>query len=250
MLDRRAWLISGLIVLIAAAAYFLWLYRPKATYSARSLSASHNPSNTPSKPATRSLHVEGCKEDFIVSPGELIEPQVIPGASLDQAHNLYGPEAKRDTTGALTWDKWEYSLTDGYFGADSPQNFVNVSLNGGHIVETLDGVELGLDSMGTIFRKMRDKKVEVHERLQHTDHGWTLTESLYSACGRKFRSEYSRTLPSDPELDRQIAAKPATPGEPALLRSDIFMNKVVYEYKLVPSNGQDDSAAGSLSQHD
>jgi hypothetical protein len=249
MLDRRAWLISGLIVLIATAAYILWLYRPKATYNARSLSASHNPANTPSRP-TKTLHVEGCREDFIVSPGELIEPQVVPGVSLDQARSQYGPESKHDKSGILTWNQWEYSLTDGYFGPGSPQNFVNVSLNGGHIVETLDGVELGLDSMGTIFRKMRDKKVEVHERIQHSDRGWTLTESIYSACGRKFRSEYSRTLPNDPELDNQIASRPSAPGQPALLRSDIFMNKVVYEYKLVPSNGQDDTAAGSLSIHD
>jgi hypothetical protein len=254
MLDRRAWLISGLLILIATGVYLLWLYRPKATYNARSLSASHGPANTPSKPATKSLHVEGCKEDFIVSPGELIEPQVIPGASLDQARKMYGPESKRDSAGALTWDKWEYSLTDGYFGSDSPQNFVDVSLNGGHIVETLDGVELGLDSFGTIFRKMRDKKVEVHENIDGPEGRWTYTVSFYSACGHKFRSEYSRTLKGSPEIDKLITPIPLPPGSPAgktnPWRSDIFMNKVVYEYSLVPANGHDDSPNGSPSQHD
>jgi hypothetical protein len=252
MLDRRAWIIACLIVLIAAVAYIVWLYRPKATYNARSLSASHQPAA--SKSQAKSLHVDGCQEDFIVSPGELIQPQIVPGASLDQARSQYGPEAKHDKSGILTWNQWEYSLTDGYFGPDSPQNFVNVSLNAGHIVETLDGIELGLDSMGTIFRKMRDKKVEVHERLAHSDKGWTLTVSLYSACGRKFRSEYTRTLPEDPEINRQIAAKPAetseNTGDSGLLHSDAFMNKVVYEYKLVPSSGQNDTSDGSPSQHD
>jgi len=61
MLDFRAWIIAGLILLSAAGAYVIWITRPRAVYHARSLSASGHHADSPSKPATTSLHVEGCK---------------------------------------------------------------------------------------------------------------------------------------------------------------------------------------------
>lgn len=247
MLDYRAWVVACLILLSAAGAYLLWIYRPKATYNARSLSAGPHPSQ--SQPATRSLHVEGCKDDFIVSPGELVEPTVVPGASLDQMRSAYGEESKRDKNGVLTWDKYEYSLTGGYFGTVEPYNFLRISLNSGHILESLDGVELGLDSFGTIFRKMRDKKVEVQERIRRDGDRWILTVSMNSACGRKFRSEYFRSIPSDPETDSKINRRLAGPdGKAGLLRSDVFMNKVVYDF--VMETGKHDSGEGEPSEHE
>ena len=251
MLDFRAWIVSGLILLSAASAYLLWIYRPKATYNARSLSVGGHPADSASKPATKSLHVEGCSEDFIVNPGEIVEPTVVPGASEEQFVRAYGKETKRDTQGILAWDKYEYTLTDGYFGAGNPGNFVRISLNSGHVLETLDGIELGIDSLGTIFRKMRDKKVEVHERIRRDGGHWILTVSMYSSCGRKFRSEYFRGIPSDPETDSLINRRVAGPdGKAGPLRSDIFMNKVVYDYNLETSEGKDDSTEGEPSEHD
>ena len=249
MLDRRAWILSCLIVVISAAAYIVWLYRPKATYNARSLSAGAHPSEATSKPVTKSLHVDGCRQDFIVSPGELVEPTVVPGASLDEFRDVYGKETKRDPQGALTWDKYEYSLTADGFGGGGPGNSLRISLNSGHILESLDGVELGLDSMGTIFRKMRDKKVEVRERIRRDGDHWILTLSLDSACGRTFRSEYFRSLPSAPDTDDKINRRVAGPdGKPGPLRSDVFMNKVVYDY--VMETGKDDSGEGEPSEHE
>ena len=247
MLDYRAWIVACVILLSAAGAYLLWIYRPKATYNARSLSAGAHPSDTASKPVTKSLHVDGCRQDFIVSPGELVEPTVVPGASLDNFRDVYGKETKRDPQGALTWNKYEYSLTAGGFGGGSLGSSLSISLNSGHILESLDGVELGLDSMGTIFRKMRDKKVEVRERIRRDGDHWILTLSLESACGRGFRSEYFRSLPSDSETDRQINRRSVgADGKAGPLRSDIFMNKVVYDY--VMETAKDD--AGEPSEHD
>ena len=249
MLDRRAWIISCLIVLIAAAAYIVWIYRPKATYNARSLSAGAHPSDTATKPVTKSLHVDGCRQDFIVSPGELVEPTVVPGALLDSFRDVYGKETKRDPQGALTWDKYEYSLTADGFGSGNPASFLRISLNSGHILESLDGVELCLDSMGTIFRKMRDKKVEVQERIRRDGDHWVLTLSLDSACGHGFRSEYFRSLPSDPDTDGKINRRVAGPdGKPGPLRSDVFMNKVVYDY--VMETSKNDAGEGELSEHE
>jgi hypothetical protein len=256
MLDYRAWIIAGLILLSAAGAYVIWLTRPRAVAQTRSLSAAGHPSSAASKTST--LHVEGCNEDFIVKPGELVEPRAVPGASLDQFRNIYGTETKHDKTGILTWDRDPYSLTEGPSGSQEHENFVQLSLNQGHVIETLDGVDLGIDSFGAIFRQMRDRKVEAHESIEHSDNNWTLRVSMYSACGHKFRSEYSRTIPGSPEVDRLIAPRTTTPDghalpvtvPPGLWRSDIFMNKVIFQYALTPSNGHDAPMEGSPSEHD
>jgi hypothetical protein len=256
MLDFRAWIIAGLILLTAAGAYVIWITRPRAVYHARSLSASGHRANSPSQPSTTSLHVEGCKEDFIVSPGELVEPTVIPGTSLDQFRTAYGPETKRQAPGVWSWKQEAFWLTNGDFGPQNPSNFVQISMNSSHVVETLDGVELGLDSFGTLFRKMQDKKVEIHQRIAHGDGKWTFIVTMYSACGHNFRSEYTRSIPSDPRVDRQISPLAPVPGasgqnaQPGLWRSDVFMNKVVYDYAMKPSGGTDSSTEGSPSEHD
>jgi hypothetical protein len=256
MLDRRAWIISSLLVLLAAGAYVLWITRPRAKYEARSLTAAGQPARQASTIATKSLHVEGCNKDFIVKPGELVEPRAIPGTPPEQLRSLYGKETKRGGAETLVWDRDPYSLTERYVGPERPENFIQLSLNQGHVVETLDGVELGIDSFGAIFRQMRrDRKIEIHETIEHTDNNWTLRVSMFSDCGRKFRSEYSRTIPASPETDRLIAPRPPAPGAqpaatPAPWRSDVFMNKVVYQYALTPSNGHDVPIAGDPSDHE
>lgn len=244
MLDYRAWIAAALLLLAGAGAYVYWLYRPKATYTARSLTAPHS--------NTKPLHVDGCQEDFITSPGELVEPLVIPGAPLDQFTKAYGEptehaaEHTRDG-GSYTWKEEAFVLTS----TPPPSEAISISVNGRHVVETLDGIELGLDSFGRIFSKMQDKKVEIHERLLKDDKNWTLTVTLYSACGHKFRSEYTRTLPRDPETDRQITHLPPSPNlDPNVLRSDVFMNKVAYDYAMVPSNGKNESTIGQPSEHE
>jgi hypothetical protein len=103
---------------------------------------------------------------------------------------------------------------------------------------------------------MQDKKIEAHERMIAGNGSVTLIVSFYSACGRRFRSQYSRTFPDSPEIEKLIAPRPLGNGGPSNSantpppwRSDVFMNKVVYDYSLVSSNGRDDSAEGSPSEH-
>jgi hypothetical protein len=254
MLDFRAWIIAGVILLSAAGAYVVWITRPRAMLTGRSLTAAQRSANSLSPSATRALHVEGCNDDFIVKPGELVEPRVVPGSSLDQFRSVYGQETTREESASSTWEQNAFTLTDSSSSAASPEAAVHVSLHQGHVLETLDGIELGIDSFGAIFRKMRDRKIEVHERMQNTDNGWTLIVSLYSSCSRKFRSEYSRTLPHTPEVDKLITPQPPSPNgnpgvTPALWRSDVFMNKIVSEYSLIPSNGHDESPEGSPAEH-
>jgi hypothetical protein len=250
MLDFRAWIIAGVIILAAVGAYVIWVTRPHAVMNARSLTSA-------AQPVTKTLHVDGCNEDFIIQPGELVEPRVVPGAPIEQFRTIYGTETKHDKDSA-TWDQYAFSLTASKSKSnsepDNGANFVNLSVNQGHVVETLDGVELGIDSFGAIFRKMRDKKVEIHERIDSSEGNWTVIVSIYSACGHKYRSEYSRTLPGSPDIDKLILPHQTNPDgtvKPTTgpFLSDIFMNKVVSNYSLVPSQGHDDSPTGLPSEH-
>jgi len=177
----------------------------------------------------------------------------VPGASLDQFRSVYGDEKPdKKNPDALVWRTDEFELLANKAAPGEPGNLIQMSLNSGHIVETLDGIELGLDSFGTIFRKMQDKKVEIHQRIRREGDHWILTVSIYSACGRKFRSEYFRSLPSDPETDALINRRETgSDGKPGPLRSDIFMNKVVYDYILETSDGKDDDpTSGEPSERD
>jgi hypothetical protein len=265
-----AWIIAGAIVLLIAVAYVIWVNRPRAGYNTRSLSASHsNPAK--SAPVTKSLHVDGCHEDFIVNPGELVEPRLAPGAPIEQFRSIYGDELtgkdlrykglpdQPPSTHQWNTDALQLAVSEPGINASQQPARIQMSLNSGHIVESLDGIELGLDSFGTILRKMRDKKVEIHQRIRHVpnedptkpDH-WILTVSLYSSCGKAFRSEYFRSIATDEETDRQINRRePGTNGQPGPLRSDVFMNKVAYDYILETSNGSDDDpSAGEPAERE
>jgi len=255
MLDFRAWIIAGVILLTAAGAYVIWIARPRAVITGRSLTTSNHPANTPSATTTRSLHVAGCYEDFIVKPGELVEPRVVPGAPLDQFRSVYGQDTLHIGPGILSSEQNAFTLTESLPTPQSPTSAIHVSLHQGHVLETLDGIELGIDSFGAIFRKMRDKKVEIHERIDGGEGNWTLIVSIYSACGRKYRSEYSRTIPGGPEIDKLILPHQKNPDGSVIstsgpLRSDVFMNKIVSEYTLLPSGGHDESPQGQPAEHD
>jgi len=248
MLDKRAWIISAIIVLLSLGAYAIWIRRAQAFYNARSLSAAqHHAPN--SAPKTTTLHVDGCREDFIVNPGEVVEPRIAPGATIDRFRSVYGPEAKKDA-GVFTWNTNPFALIVSPSKTGDPSGSVQIALNGGHVVETLDGIELGLDSFNTILHKMRDRKIEIRERILHDGNSWILTLSMYSACGHTYRGEYSRGIPADPRTDSLINRRiTESTGQPGPLRSDIFMNKVAYNYVLTKSDSTDDSGQGEPAEH-
>lgn len=258
MLDYRAWIAAVVLLLGIAGGYLIWIHRTRAGYHARSLSASSHPADSPQN-QTRTLHVDGCDKDFLVKVGELVEPRAIPGAPLPVFEKIYDTPSKRGKPGITLWDLDAFSLAEGMPSGSAQPPFVLLSINQGHVVQTLDDIELGIDSFASIFHKARDRNIEIHERIRHNigpnagsgGESWTLTVSFDSACNRRFRSEYSRSLAASPEVNRQI--NPATPvinGQPAPYRSSVFMNKVVSEYTMVLSNGQNDSNAGSPSEHE
>jgi hypothetical protein len=249
MLDYRAWIIAAILLTAAIGSYFVWLNRTRAQFHARSLSAAPKP---PNNNPTHLLHVDGCDKDFLVKVGELVEPRVVPGAPLERFRAIYGKETRFDKLGpAWTWDKDPFTLLDVNPKPDSPGNSVSIDVKQGHVVETLDGIELGIDSFGTLLHKLRDRQIPVHERIDGPEGDWVLTVSFYSDCSHKFRSEYSRILPGGPEIDSKIVPPSNDPRAGALpWRSDVFMNKVITHYTLAPSNGTDDSpTAGQPADH-
>jgi hypothetical protein len=253
MVQTRAWIAVFVIFFLGAGAYVIWLNLPHTAVANKNLNVvGRRPAQAAAK--KKSLHVEGCNDDFSVAIGEIVEPRVVPGSTAEQFRSIYGKETTRDKLGDLTWVQYPYSLTAFNSNEDSAR-YVGVAVNQGHVVETLDGMELGIDTFTSIFRKMRDKKIDVQERIDHTDGYWIYTIALYSACGHKYRSEYTRTLPESPEIDKQMTALTAAQpnnlaGQPAPLLMNPFMNKVVYDYNLAISNGSDQPAPAKPSIHD
>jgi hypothetical protein len=248
MIDRRAWIITGIIFLLLGVAVFIWVTRARTKFEGRSLSAA---APQPKKPETKKLHVDGCELDFLVKPTQFVEPRIAPGATPEQFRAIYGKESRFDKPGTYIFDKWEYNLSDTYLGPNnSPQgkaNAIRIHLEPGHALQTLDDIELGIDSFGILYRKMQeDHDRKVHERLDRVGNNWVYTVSFYSMCGKAFRSEYSRTVPSDPDLDRMIAPKDLVvngktqPGT-GPLRTTIFGTKYATDFALVPSNGHDEA---------
>jgi hypothetical protein len=258
----RAWIAAVVLLLAIAGGCLVWVHRTRAGYHARSLSASNRPPEA-QKDKTRTLHVDGCDKDFLVKIGELVEPRVIPGAPLAAFEQIYDTPSKRSKTGVTLWNLDPFLLSEGAGAGSTQQPFVSVSIYQGHVVQTLDDIELGIDSFASIFRKARDRNIEIHERIRHNTgpvpgfdgESWTLTVSFDSSCSRRFRSEYSRTLAATPEIDGQINPPLSkSDGQSAMqqapYRSNVFMNKLVSEYTMVLSNGQNDSHFGSPSEHE
>jgi hypothetical protein len=232
-MDRKAIIAAVAVVGLVLTGAIGWEARTRTTAASRSLTAAPPRPAAAAQPQVHSLHVEGCKEDFLVQVGELVEPRVTPGASLPQFRQVYGPETRREKAQTL-WVSYPFTLTE----IPGTEPAVHLAVNTGHVVETLDGIELGIDSFATIRHKMRDKKVEIDEAVTGDGQHWTLTTTLSSACGRRFLSQYSRTLEATDEVNRAVAAVPGPDGKPGPLRPDVFLNKVVYEYTLKAADRQ------------
>jgi hypothetical protein len=251
MTKSLSWILAILFFVLGGTAYLIWRTRPRAVIAPLK-NAAEKPAHSNNQPQNlHPLHVDGCNRDFMVRPGEVLEPRVLPGATPEQFRAVYGKESTHDKNGPLTWDLYPYSFTDSNFGPASHSNFISVDMNPGHVLKTLDGVELGIDTFGTILQRAKDGHVPVHETIAHTDGKWILTLSLYSACNRKFRSEYHWTIDGSPEVDKQIVPpNTGTPAPDAPWRSDIFMNKFVSNFDLEMANGTDQSGEGHASMHD
>jgi len=248
MPDIRSVVIALVLLALAAGAWFLFITKPKATYSVKQDKAAHDAAASALLAGTTTLHVEGCTADFPIRPGERLEPRVLPGASRDQFRNIYGKETTLDKSGSLVWKLEPYTVTD--FESGKPNAAVTIQMAQGHVLRTLDGIDLGVDTFHSILRRNMGLWIEVHERIEKREDEWVLNLSFYSACGKKYRSVYSWTLPSSPETDRLIHLPTETPQTPkSPLNSNTFYNKVVENYRLEFANGTDDTTLGTPSAH-
>ena len=221
----RALLVSLGLVAAVLGAYLYWLHRTQAYLHLRSLSAP--PVHHAAEARTRVLRVSGCQRDFLVKVGELVEPQITPSSSpsdLAQAEKLYGAAQRFRHSPAMVWKQNAFTLTEW------PPNTLQLSLNTGHVVQTLDGIELGVDSFNAIRARMRDHNLPFTDELVHGHQSWTYRLTIPSSCGPAWRSIYARTLPETPELDAQIHP-PAGSPDPSP-RPAAFFNKLALEYTL------------------
>lgn len=220
----RALLITFAILATALGGYLYWLHRAHAYIHVRSLTAAPPHRQAPAK--TRILIVPGCERSFLVKVGELVEPQITPPAALAQANRLYGKPARKPH--ALIWEPDAFTLTEPLLGTSSAS--LHLALHIGHVVQTLDDIELGIDSFNAIRAKMRDRNLPVTDKLVHGNHAWTYQLTIPSSCGAEWSSTYARTLPETPELDAQILP-PANSPDPSP-RPAAFFNKLAMDYTL------------------
>ena len=231
----------GIAVLLIAAVfggYLYWLHRTRARYNARSLSAAptRRDARRGNQPQTRTLHVPGCAKDFTVNVGELVQPQITPAlsrAALDQAKAIYGKPTQSLNNGTLVWQQNAFTLIEAHPG--KPDSSLHLTMQIGHVVQTLDDIELGIDSFNAILIKMRDRNLPVEQKLTHGNDSWTFTITVPSGCGPAWQSQYARTLPETPELDRETAPR-ITNGVLGQPQPNAFLNKLATEYTLTRLN--------------
>ncbi len=225
----RALLITVAILAGALGGYLYWLHRAHAYIHVRSLTAP--PTRQAVAPRTRILLVPGCERSFLVKVGELVEPEITPSATpeaLATATRLYGRPTHKSHS--LIWSQNAFTLTEP--AADR----LRLTLETGHVVQTLDDIELGIDSFNAIRAKMRDRNLPVSDALVHGPHTWTYQLTIPSSCGANWSSSYSRTLPETPDLDAQILPSANSPN-PAP-RAAAFLNRIATEYTLTRAKSQ------------
>ncbi len=225
----RALLISVALLAAALGGYLYWLHRARAYMHVRSLTAAS--ARHAAIARTRILHVSGCERDFLVKVGELVEPEITPSLlpdTLQLATQLYGRPAQRRHPRALIWTRDAFTLTEIFPRTSAPE--LQLDLHTGHVVQTLDGVELGVDSFNAIRARMRDHNLPVADSLTHEDHSWTYRLTIPSSCGGAWTSVYSRTLPETADLDALIFPPVSSPDHSP--RPAAFLNKLTTEYTL------------------
>lgn len=192
----------------------------------------------------------GCDANSHIELGKQIEPRATPDQPVSAFRKVYGKESKRNEFGPLTWNFPGYSITDGYFNKSKASDFVSISVRPSHTLSTVDGVELGVDTFATVLKKLRAKGIEVEESMDGPEGNWMLYVSFSSPCSRNFRGDYSWFMAGSPKTDRQII--PEMKGsvyQSPTWRSDVFLNKVVYDYTLSRSNGNDIPVGNQPSTH-
>ncbi len=235
----RALLITLAILAAALGGYLYWLHRTHAYMHVRSLSAA--PTRHDGQTKTRMLVVPGCERSFLVKVGELVEPEITPATTLSAepdalraATLLYGKPTHEHHPEMLVWKQDAFTLAEPLaresIAASALSGSLELTINTGHVVQTLDDIELGIDSFNAIRTKMRDRNLPVSDQLVHGKDFWTYRLTIPSSCGPKWSSTYTRTLPETPELDAQILP-PAGAADHAP-RAAAFFNKLATKYTL------------------
>lgn len=171
-----------------------------------------------------------------------MEPRVLPGVSIEAIRKVYGPESEKKDYGYI-WNMDDYSLNDFDYGNGKGTGSILLSVKTGHLIATPDGIELGKDTFATFLQKMKDRGIEVDERLADEDMIWVLHVSFPATCGSKFRSEYAWFMDDNSATDKAI-------GEDTPLHSSIFLDKIVYSYGLDNADIHSEELEGQPATHE
>lgn len=188
-MSKQTWIVIALILLdCAAVSWFAWLrphHRPAVTQPLTIIVSSVLPKQFVQSQPVPSAHIEGCAEYIQPSSGEKLEPRVLPGASIEAIRSIYGKESKREEYDYV-WNTSDYSLS-AYLGpGGASSNGINLNAIQGHVISTPDGIELGKDTFATLLQKMKDRGIDVSERMGDAAGIWVLTISFLSVCSQNF----------------------------------------------------------------
>jgi hypothetical protein len=227
------------IIPFFAFAAATWLFFAKVHHSGlqqEKITQASKPSNqSPTlSPAAKTLHIEGCDTDFPVKPGEQIEPQVVPGVTVEKIRSIYGKESKKDELGVLTWNLDGYSLSDDLSKTHVEQGTVSLFPNHGQILTTTDGIELGKDTFATLLQKTKARGIPIHESMDGPEGSWMLLVWFPSMCNSKFRSVYTWIIRGSQTVDEQIL--PAVKDGGAPWRSNVFLDEKVQYFSMEPAH--------------
>lgn len=245
-MTKQAGIVIVILVLACAAGgVAVWMKSQNQTSLPVVTNTTHTSIAAP-KPASLSqsapsIHIEGCQAYIQPPLGEKMEPRLMPGASIDDFRRIYGHESKHDGND-WQWDKDDFYLYDFDYAKGAKSGSILLESNSGHFLATPDGIVLGRDTYQDLLRKMKDRGVEVTERLADEDMVWVLTVSFPSTCNPNLRSKYVWMTNDTEKTDEEIGNDPP-------FNSKIFLDQVVNSYSIETYTNGDEILDGPQATH-
>jgi hypothetical protein len=193
-------------------------------------------------PASR-VHIEGCA-GYVQPPyGEMLEPRVLPGAPIEEFRQTYGKESKHvEENKEWEWQTEAIDLHGWGDGQEEKARSIGLDVKPGHVIATPDGVELGKDTFASLLQKMKDRGVDVSERMEGADRTWILFASFRSVCNPDDWSEYSWYLDGTSTVDEGV-------GNSIPFHSTVFLQKVVEHYSTGSGKESEGEIEGQPASH-
>ncbi len=246
-MSKRARIVFAIIFIFvcAAGAEVLWKklhHQTSVTFTTEAHTSNSAPKAMLSSQPVPNIRIEGCAAFIQPPPGEKLEPRLMLGASINDFRRIYGKESKHDGN-HLEWDNDDFHLHDFDYSKGAKSGTILLESQPDHSVATPDGIVLERDTYQDLLRKMKDRGVEVTERLADEDMVWVLTVSFPNTCDPKLRSKYVWMTNDTEKTDAEI-------GNDLPFHSKIFLNQVVNSYSIETYKNGDEILDGPQATHE